>query len=112
MGKSNVPADDEKLEEEENAFMNQFTETHAPESLKSLDKKMDEMCGDIALLLDSRKKDFQNTPGRKDRLPIMPQLDFFDFYKDYRKEKLDAALRVQIPSKRQSSSAVISKQVF
>lgn len=103
--------EDQRLEEEENAYLLEFTEAKPPESMKVLDKKLDELNSDISLLLDSRTKDFQNTPGRKDRLPILPDINEFEGYKEFRKQKLEEAVRVQMPSRGLTSSGVISNQV-
>lgn len=100
-----------RMEEEEHEFLLEFTEPHPPETLKSLDQKMDELIGDIGLLLESRGKDYQNTPGRKDRLPVMPEIDTFECFRTLRKEKLEESIKVNMPSRRPHSSAVMADQV-
>ncbi|KAJ3386308.1 hypothetical protein HDU92_002613 [Lobulomyces angularis] len=92
-------------------FLDEYSDNHPPESIKFLDKKIDEMVGNIASLLESRKKDFQNTPGRKDRLPVQPDTNFYENYQESRKEKLKDALHVEIPVQRYTSSQLVSKQL-
>ncbi|KAH6596262.1 hypothetical protein BASA50_005306 [Batrachochytrium salamandrivorans] len=96
----------------ENDIPESLIESPQPESLASLDKRMDDLLEDIKTLIDSRNKEFQISGESRARMPLLPSIMKFDMYKALRKENIEGLLKVEMPSRKLSSSEVIQKETL
>ncbi|KAJ3056732.1 hypothetical protein HK097_004593 [Rhizophlyctis rosea] len=102
------PLENAKLEAE---IPDELKEDPVPESLFAMDKRMTELLSDINVLLESRSKDFQNTIGRRDRLPVLPPVSVFEQFKRIRESRLDQVLKFEHPVRGRMASRQIQEEM-
>ncbi|KAJ3415446.1 hypothetical protein HDV05_004888 [Chytridiales sp. JEL 0842] len=86
-------------------------EQSPPESVAMLEKRFDELLGEIKALQDSRGRDFQNADARRDRLPALPNTTLFERYRALRQEKLDSVSKIEMPVRQNTVSTKILEEI-
>ncbi|KAJ3291858.1 hypothetical protein HK104_005749 [Borealophlyctis nickersoniae] len=101
------PLENAKVEAE---IPDELKEQPPPEMLFALDRRMDELLSDIRLLQESRGKDFQNTIGRKDRVPALPDVSVYEKYKQIRTRQLERVTAVELPQRTKTASKLVAEE--
>ncbi|KAJ3231446.1 hypothetical protein HDU81_003753 [Chytriomyces hyalinus] len=89
----------------------EFKETPPLETTGMLDKRFDDLIAEINFMHESRGRDFQNTDARKDRLPAIETMTYFDGYKEIRQKRIDSVSKVDLPIRPESSSGKIREEL-
>ncbi|KAI8813736.1 hypothetical protein BJ742DRAFT_787345 [Cladochytrium replicatum] len=107
-----VEQDIEQASHADQEIPSECMEQDPPESLFALDRRMEELLGDIRSLLDGRVKDMgSSAAGSREQLPFMPELMEFENYKELRQNRLENILSQTIPSRRQSCGVLIAEEL-
>ncbi|KAI9005402.1 hypothetical protein BC832DRAFT_487234 [Gaertneriomyces semiglobifer] len=95
----------------ESAIPDDLKEHPPPESLFSLDKRMEELLMDIRNLMESRGKDWQGTSGRKDRVPGISWVTRLENFKQHRAEWIERIMRVEVPKRWEGIGKVVGSEL-
>ncbi|KAI8844929.1 hypothetical protein BC829DRAFT_281066 [Chytridium lagenaria] len=95
----------------ENEIPAELKETQPVETVSMLDKRFEELLAEIKILTESRGKDFQKIEARVDRMPALPNINYFEKFKTLRKEKLDRASEIEIPAYKETASQAVVQEM-
>ncbi|KAJ3015420.1 UNVERIFIED_CONTAM: hypothetical protein HDU68_012744 [Siphonaria sp. JEL0065] len=95
----------------ESEIPDELKETPPLETVGMLDKRFDDLVTEIGFMHESRGKDFQNLDARKDRLPAVQTISYFEQYRKVRQKRIDAVSKVELPVRPETNGAKVLNEI-